>query len=178
MLLWSFLIHYSDAFVHIVHLDILDMYFREKFDGMYVCVDTYFREKLMGYMWVCVCVCVLKISFQVNFVMQRTDIQFSLSSHTFGFRCISTWMIFHVLQTSFTFKHTLSFYLRCVCHTQFKAIFLIWLYFSFKWSIYFIDIYVAKYVFGLYILFYHLFSVWSIFCFLLNIKSFFIVFLY
>ena len=132
-----------------VHLDILDIYFREKFDGVYVCVDTYFREKLMGYMWVCVCV--LKISFQVNFVMQRTDIQFSLSSHTFGFRCISTWMIFHVLQTSFTFKHTLSFYLRCVCHTQFKAIFLIWLYFSFKWSIYFIDIYVAKYVFGLYI---------------------------
>ena len=105
----------------------------------------------------------LKISFQLNFVVKRTDIQFSLSSHTFRFRCISTWMIFHVLQTSFIFKHTLCFYLRCVCHTQFKAIFLIWLYFSFKRSIYFIDIYVAKYVFGLYILFYHLFSVWSIF---------------
>ena len=56
MLLWS-LIHYSDAFVHIVQLDILDIYFREKFDGMYVCVDTYFRVKLMGYMWVYVCVC-------------------------------------------------------------------------------------------------------------------------
>lgn len=92
----------------------------------------------------------LKISFQLNFVVQRTDIQFSLSSHTFGFRCISTWMIFHVLQTSFTFKHTLCFYLRCVCHTQFKAIFLIWLYFSFKRSIYFIDIYVAKYLVCIY----------------------------
>ena len=50
-----FLIHYSDAFVHIVQLDILDIYFREKFDVIYVCVDTYFREKLMGCMWVCVC---------------------------------------------------------------------------------------------------------------------------
>ena len=85
----------------------------------HVCVCRYIFQRKIDGIYVGLCVCVLKISFQLNFVMQRTDIQFSLSSHTFGFRCISTWMIFHVLQTSFTFKHTLSFYLRCVCHTQF-----------------------------------------------------------
>ena len=170
MLLWSFLIHYSDASVHIVGY--IGYIFQRKI-WWHVCVCRYIFQRKIDGIYVGLYVCVLKISFQLNFVMQRTDIQFSLSSHTFGFRCSSTWMIFHVLQTSFTLRHTLSFYLRCECHTQFKAIFLDQLYFSFKWSIYFIDIYVAKYVMWfVYTLLPFFFSVWSIF-FLLNIKSFF-----